>query len=78
MLTPTPSALALRKTYVKTCHVYLGVVLCQFRRLRHLADDRCVVWTEPEGKKLRFRLDGTVATGMKRWCGSISFNYLVT
>jgi len=32
--------------------------------LRHLADDRCVVWTEPEGKKLRFRLDGTVATAL--------------
>ena len=44
-------------------HLYLGVVLCivlcQFRRLRHLAD---VVWTEPEGKKFRFRLDGTVAS----------------
>ena len=77
---PAPSPLALRKSYVKTWHVYLGVVLCivlcQFRRLRHLADDRCVVWTEPEGKKLRFRLDGTVATAISLvalfWTFSIS------
>ena len=29
---------------------------------RHLSNADAVVWTEPEGKKLRFRLDGTVAS----------------